>query len=90
MLKLLIQKLTLKRRDEESEQVKEIHTPNVKSIDELCEFLNIEETQCAKSRVYIHNGNPVLVLMLGNDEVNETKLRKSFRRKFQSLRIPKN
>lgn len=61
-------------RYETSEAIKEISTPNVKSIDELCSFLNIEETQCAKSRVYIHEGEPVLVLMLGNDEVNETKL----------------
>ncbi|MGE5350673.1 MAG: proline--tRNA ligase, partial [Acidobacteriota bacterium] len=55
-------------------KVEEISTPNVKSIDELCEFLKINETQCAKSRVYIHNDEAVLVLMLGNDEVNETKL----------------
>jgi len=64
-------------REEKSGDLKEIFTSNVKSIDELCEFLQINETQCAKSRVYIHNNdNPVLVLMLGNDEVNETKLLK--------------
>ncbi len=57
-----------------SETTGEIHTPNVHSIDELCEFLKIQETRCAKSRVYMHNDKPVLVLMLGNDEVNETKL----------------
>ncbi|HEX2866027.1 MAG TPA: proline--tRNA ligase [Ignavibacteriales bacterium] len=61
-------------RSQESLEINEISTPNVKSIDELCEFLKINETQCAKSRVYIHNDQPVLVLMLGNDEVNETKL----------------
>jgi prolyl-tRNA synthetase len=58
----------------ESKKLKKIHTPNVKSIDELCEYLKIDESECAKSRVYIHNGEPVLVLMLGNDEVNESKL----------------
>ncbi|HEX3073575.1 MAG TPA: proline--tRNA ligase [Ignavibacteriales bacterium] len=62
------------KRDAKSESLKEISTPNVKSIDELCAFLNIKESQCAKSRIYIHNNQPVLVLMLGNDEVNETKL----------------
>ena len=61
-------------REKESEEVKEISTPNVRSIDELCDFLKIKETQCAKSRVYINEGKPVLVLMLGNEEVNETKL----------------
>ncbi|MGE5363832.1 MAG: proline--tRNA ligase [Bacteroidota bacterium] len=64
------------QRFELSEDIKEISTPDVKSIDELCGFLNINETSCAKSRVYIHEGNAVLVLMLGNDEVNETKLEK--------------
>lgn len=58
----------------ESKSVYEISTPNVKSIDELCEFLNIDEKETAKSRVYIFEGKPILVLMSGNDEVNETKL----------------
>lgn len=65
-----------KLRDEVSKEVYEIHTPDVKSIDELCEFLEIDESECAKSRVYIASGNPVLILMMGNDEVNETKLQK--------------
>jgi len=63
------------KRDDNSESLKEIHTPNVKTIDELAEFLKIPTTKCAKSRVYIHNDTPFLVLMLGNDEVNEEKLR---------------
>ncbi len=62
------------KHHENPDEIKEISTPNVKSIDELCEFLGIEETQCAKSRVYICNEKPVLILMLGNDEVNEMKL----------------
>jgi len=67
-------KVKIKKRTDNSEEIKEIHTPNVKSIDELCEFLKIDESQCAKSRIYIHDGNPVLILMQGNDEVNESKL----------------
>lgn len=62
------------KRHEESKEIYEIHTPGVKSIDELCEFLKIDEHETAKSRIYICDGKPVLVLMLGNDEVNETKL----------------
>jgi len=57
-----------------SRQLEKIFTPNVKSIDELCTYLKINEKQCAKSRVYIHNEKPVLILMQGNDEVNEAKL----------------
>ena len=58
----------------ESKTIYEISTPDVKSIDELCAFLKIDESETAKSRIYIHEGQPILVLMLGNDEVNETKL----------------
>ena len=63
-------------RNKVSESLTEIHTPDIKTIDELCAFLKIDETQCAKSRVYIFNNAPVLILMLGNDDVNETKLEK--------------
>jgi len=61
-------------RNSESKEIYEISTPNIHSIDELCEFLKIHEQETAKSRVYMHNEKPVLVLMSGNDEVNETKL----------------
>jgi prolyl-tRNA synthetase len=61
-------------RKDEMKEVFEISTPNVKSIDELCEFLRIDETECAKSRIYIKDGEAILVLMVGNDEVNEAKL----------------
>jgi prolyl-tRNA synthetase len=63
-------------REKESKSVYEISTPNVKSIDELCAFLKIDESVCAKSRVYINEGKAVLILMQGNDEVNESKLTK--------------
>ena len=69
-------KILPNKRSEFSSELKEISTPNVKSIDELCAFLKIDESQCAKSRVYIHDDIPLLVLMCGNDEVNETKLEK--------------
>jgi len=67
-------KISLKERSAESKSIYEISTPNVKSIDELCAFLKIDETECAKSRVVMHDNKPVLLLMLGNDEVNETKI----------------
>ena len=62
------------KRHGENNALKDIHTPDVRSIDELCRFLKIDERETAKSRIYINDGKPVLVLMSGNDEVNETKL----------------
>lgn len=61
-------------RIDDSKELFEVSTPNIKSIDELCGFININENQTAKSRIYIHDEKPVLILMSGNDEVNETKL----------------
>jgi len=69
-------KVSIIEREKDDKATYEISTPNVKSIDELCEFLKIDESVCAKSRVYINNGKAVLILMQGNDEVNESKLTK--------------
>ncbi len=52
----------------------EVSTPNIRTIDEVASFLNIPVEQCAKSRVYVHDEKPILVFMMGNDQVNETKL----------------
>jgi len=56
-------------------RLEEIHTPNVRTIDELVEFLNVPAEKLAKSLVYMQdNKTPILVLMVGNDQLNETKL----------------
>jgi prolyl-tRNA synthetase len=52
----------------------EIHTPNVHTIDELADFLKVEHKWLAKSLVYQHNSKPLLILMSGNDQLNEAKL----------------
>jgi prolyl-tRNA synthetase len=69
-------KVSVIEREKSSKALYEIRTPNVKTIDELCEFLKIDKSVCAKSRVYINDGKAVLILMQGNDEVNESKLTK--------------
>lgn len=76
-----------KLRETESKNIEEIHTPNIKSIDELVEFLKINESETAKSRVYICEKKAVLVLMLGNDEVNETKLQKVLGSEVRSAHV---
>ena len=61
----------------------EFHTPNIKSIDELAEFVKTpDKSRLAKSRVFVNvkpEGNEyVLVLVCGDDEVNESKLQNYF------------
>jgi len=61
-------------RTNDTKSIEEIHTPNVKTIKELVEFLKVEPTRLAKSLAYFHNDKPVLILMSGADQLNETKL----------------
>lgn len=62
------------KQDGESLAIEEVHTPGVKTIDALKEFLKVEESVLAKSLVYIVGQQPVLILMTGNDQLNESKL----------------
>ncbi|MGD1045578.1 MAG: proline--tRNA ligase [Bacteroidota bacterium] len=61
-------------RVENNESLKELHTPNIKTIDQLVEFLKIDQSRFAKSLVYRYNSKPLLILMMGNDQLNESKL----------------
>jgi prolyl-tRNA synthetase len=65
------------KRYPESKPFEEIYTPNVRTINELAQFLNVSTDILAKSLVYKHNGQPVLILMLGNDQLVEAKLLKA-------------
>ena len=66
----------------------EFHTPNIKSIDELAAFLGIsDKSRLAKSRVFVNplkqddsaiKNEYLLVLICGDDEVNEAKLKSIF------------
>lgn len=62
----------------ERKPYEKVHTPNAKTIDEVAAFLNVPTTRCAKSLVFINENQPILVLMLGNDQLNETKLQAVF------------
>ena len=55
--------------------VERVATPGVATIAALAEFLGIEERQTAKAVFYTADGEPLLVAIRGDLEVNETKLR---------------
>lgn len=64
-------------------ETEEFHTPNIKSIDELADFIKTKDkSRLAKSRVFVNakeSGNEyVMVLVCGDDEVNESKLQGYF------------
>ncbi|MBQ4115667.1 proline--tRNA ligase [bacterium] len=51
-----------------------INTPNTHTIEELCEFLKIPASLIVKTLVYIIDKKPVLALIRGDKQVEETKL----------------
>lgn len=58
-------------------ELQKVHTPNVKTIDDLCAFLNIRPEQSCKAVVYQENltDKIVIAFLRGDLDINETKLR---------------
>jgi len=61
-------------RIDDSSPIEEFPTPNARTINDLIEQFNIPEERCAKSVVYTVEDKPILIMMRGNDELNESKL----------------
>ena len=63
-------------RDNISEILTLESTPNIKTIEDLCEFLNIKPEKTCKAVMYQRNSDDsyVLVFIRGDLDVNETKL----------------
>ncbi len=57
--------------------LEKVHTPNVKTIDDLCAFLKIKPEQTCKAVVYQENltDKYVVAFLRGDLDINETKLR---------------
>ena len=59
---------------EEPLPLKEVSTPGIKTIAELCEFLDVPESRTLKAVFYSADGETVFVTIRGDLEVNEVKL----------------
>ncbi|WAM34321.1 proline--tRNA ligase [Caldicellulosiruptor morganii] len=60
---------------EKMEQIQEVFTPDVRTIEELVSFLGIEAKRFVKTMIYRADDRFVAVLVRGDREVNETKLK---------------
>ncbi|WP_437192095.1 proline--tRNA ligase [Planctomicrobium sp. SH527] len=54
-----------------------VDTPNVGTIEQLSKFLKIQPSQLVKTLVYVADGTPVAVLLRGDHEANEGKVRRA-------------
>ncbi|WP_044746869.1 proline--tRNA ligase [Bacillus alveayuensis] len=63
------------KSNEEQEELSMVETPNQKTIDDVSAFLNIDKTKCIKSLLFKVDEKYVLVLVRGDHEVNDVKLK---------------
>ena len=60
--------------DEEPKNIEEIHTPNMKTIDDVASYLDISIQKTLKAVFYFIDNKIAMVMIRGDLDVNETKL----------------
>lgn len=58
-----------------AEDLKEVATPDCKTIDQVADFLNVSAETTIKTLLFIADEKPVVALLVGNDQVNDVKLK---------------
>ncbi len=56
---------------------KEVHTPDVRTVEEVCEFLSMEPSRLIKTLIYSTDAGPVAALVRGDHEISVAKLRRA-------------
>ncbi|MGQ7355983.1 proline--tRNA ligase [Streptococcus suis] len=70
------------------EDLVKVATPNAKTIDEVAAFLNVSEEQTIKTMLFMADGEPVVALLVGNDQVNDVKLKNHLAADFFEVASP--
>ncbi len=60
---------------EDQQQMVKVETPGKRKVNTVCEFLNTTPEKLAKTLIYLADGEPVAVLLRGDREVEEVKLK---------------
>ncbi|WP_129726771.1 proline--tRNA ligase [Ectobacillus funiculus] len=81
---------TYEKSSEAMKELEKVATPNQKSIDEVAAFLQMEETSCIKSMVFQVDDKFVLVLVRGNHEVNDVKVKNLYGASVVELASPED
>ncbi len=74
-LEMAQNKRTMPKSHETLGELQKVATPGARTIDEVAEFLGSSADREIKTLLFIADEKPVVVLMHGNDEVNEVKLK---------------
>ncbi len=68
-------KLKEKEQIEPLQKIEKIETPGKRKVDTVCEFLKISSSQLVKTLVFMGDGQPVAVLLRGDRQMEEVKLK---------------
>jgi prolyl-tRNA synthetase len=66
--------LAISQPKEKPLPLEEVLTPNVGAVEDVAKFLNTSPEKFIKTMIYKADGNPVIVLVRGDHEINEIKL----------------
>ena len=55
----------------------ELDTPGAHTVEQVCEFLKVKPTKLLKTLIYLADEKPVAVLIRGDHEANENKIRRA-------------
>ncbi len=69
--------ITKNTKDDNSAPLTEVHTPNMETIEDVCNYLGVSEEKSCKAVVYqkMSDNSYVILFIRGDIEVNEAKLR---------------
>ncbi|MGU7978396.1 proline--tRNA ligase [Streptococcus suis] len=70
------------------EDLVKVATPDAETIDEVAAFLNVAEEQTIKTMLFMADGEPVVALLVGNDQVNDVKLKNHLGADFFDVASP--
>jgi prolyl-tRNA synthetase len=79
---------TYEKSDEPLSNLEKVHTPEQKSIEEVSSFLNVSPEKCIKSMLFKVDEKYVLVLVRGDHEVNDVKVKNLFEASVVELASP--
>ncbi len=68
-------KKSYRYEDEKEKPLEKVSTPGVKTVEEVSKFLGVPPSKLVKTLLYVADGEVVAVLIRGDYELNEVKLR---------------
>jgi prolyl-tRNA synthetase len=79
---------TYEKSDEPQKEMEKVLTENKKTIEEVGSFLNVDASKCIKSLLFKVDDQYVLVLVRGDHEVNDIKLKNLYAASIVELATP--